>query len=349
MKNVPAAVLTVGGWFDAEDLMGPFRIFRAVEASRSKGDNHLVMGPWSHGGWHWEDGDALGDVRFQARTSQYYRDEVLFPFFQHHLNRGDDPELPKALVFQTGTNQWQRYTQWPPPGARTQSLYFHARGGLSFDPPTAADGSSVESGSDSWVGDPARPVPFTEQIDTGVPEAYMVADQRFAGKRPDVLVYQTEPLTEDLVIAGPLRPQLWVSTTATDADFVVKLIDVYPDDFPDIEPNPTAVQMGGYQQLVRGEPMRAKFRNDLETPEPMVAAELTHLQFDMADVCHVFRRGHRLMVQVQSSWFPLVDRNPQTFVDIPNAAAEAFQPATHTLYHSITAASAISLMVLDPP
>ncbi|MBT3342601.1 MAG: CocE/NonD family hydrolase [Gemmatimonadetes bacterium] len=366
IDDVPPAVMTVGGWFDAEDLAGPFKVFRAVERNGNKA-NHLVMGPWSHGGWHWGDGNELGDVRFHVKTSEYFRDEVEFPFFNHHLHGEGDSELPKALVFQTGTNQWRRYDQWPPKSVRQRALYFGAAGSLSYEPLGATSEASPErtssitgmaqagqaSGSlpldpgiDTWVSDPARPVPFTEQITTWVPRSYMVADQRFASKRTDVMVYQTEPLEEDLAIAGPITPKLWVTTTGTDADFVVKLIDVYPNDYPDIEPNPARVRMGGYQQLVRGEPIRAKFRNDLTTPEPMVPGELTLLEFEMPDVCHVFRRGHRVMVQVQSSWFPLVDRNPQTFVDIPRAAAADFVAATHTIHRTAQAPSAILLPVL---
>lgn len=339
IDDVPPAVMTVGGWFDAEDLAGPFKVFRAVEKSGNKA-NHLVMGPWSHGGWHWGDGNELGDVRFHVKTSEYFRDEVEFPFFNHHLHGEGDSDLPKALVFQTGTNQWRRYDQWPPKKVRPRTLYFGEAGALSFEVP------SDDAAIDTWVSDPARPVPFTERITTWVPRSYMVADQRFAAKRTDVIVYQTEPLEEDLAIAGPITPQLWVTTTGTDADFVVKLIDVYPDDYPDIEPNPARVVMGGYQQLLRGEPMRAKFRHDLTNPEPMEPGELTLLEFEMPDVCHVFRRGHRVMVQLQSSWFPLVDRNPQTFVDIPRASVDDFVAATHAIHRTSSAPSAIVLPVL---
>jgi putative CocE/NonD family hydrolase len=341
IANVAPAVMTVGGWFDAEDPVGPLRVFRAVAKNDPDAANHLVMGPWPHGVWSWGTGEGLGDVRFDSKTAEFYREKVEFPFFDQHLNGNGEAGLPTALVFETGTNVWRRYDTWPPKRTVERRLFFREKGALSFDPATG------DAGADEYVSDPARPVPFVNTIVNGMPKSYMVADQRFAAKRPDVLVYQTEPLDEDLTVVGPISPELWVSTSGTDSDFVVKLIDVYPYDFPDNDPNPADIRMGGYQQLVRGEPFRAKFRNGLEEPEPMVPGELTRIAFDMPDICHVFRRGHRIMVQVQSSWFPLFDRNPQTWVDNIFLADEAdFVAATHRLYHEPQQASYLEVKVL---
>jgi len=340
LNKVPKAVMTVGGWFDAEDISGPFKIYQSVEENNPRVSNHLVMGPWVHGGWARGDGDRLGSVRFNAKTSEFYRDKIEFPFFNRHVNKSDDDKLPKVWAFQTGTNQWRRHDAWPPKAAQTRSLYLRRDGALSWEPPT-------QEGFDQYTSDPAKPVPFISYVDIDIPREYMVGDQRFAAKRPDVLVYQTAPLEEDLAIVGPIAPHLFVSTTGTDSDFVVKLIDVYPNDFPNIDPNPANVKMGGYQQLVRGEPFRAKYRNGLEKGEPMVPGQVTPISYVMPGVSHVFRRGHRVMVQIQSSWFPLNDRNPQTFVDIPNAKRSDFQTAQQRIYRSPDHASRLDLHIME--
>ncbi len=267
--------------------------------------------------------------------------------FEYYL-RGKGSGLPKAYVFETGTNVWRKYDVWPPAQAQAKTLYFRAGGKLSFEPP------AEKEGFDEYVSDPARPVPFIDYISDSVPQRYMVDDQRFAARRPDVLVYETDPLAEDVTIAGPVSPKLKVASTGTDSDFVVKLIDVYPSDYPDEETapggkrilGPPAVHMGGYQQLLRGEPMRAKFRNSWEHPEALTPGKLTEVNFSMPDVNHTFRKGHRIMVQVQSSWFPLVDRNPQGFVDIPNAKPGDFKKATEQVFHGRDAASGVEVMLL---
>jgi uncharacterized protein len=350
MRNIHCAVLTVGGWFDAEDLEGPFRTYRAVGEYNPGTPNKLVEGPWAHGGWaRWSrnNGDHLGDVQFNAKTVEFFRAKIQFPFFEHYLKgKGDD--VPNAYMFETGTNVWRTYNEWPPAGARPHLLYLHAGGKLSFNPP------GEDEGMDEYVSDPARPVPFTEYTANSVPKRYMVDDQRFAGRRPDVLVYESEPLQEDLTIAGPISPKLFVATSGTDSDFVVKLIDVYPNDYPNPAPSPddqgtVDLQMGGYEQLLRGEPMRAKFRNSWEKPEAMVPGAMERIEFRMPDLNHTFRRGHRMMVQVQSSWFPLVDRNPQTFTDIPTAKPEDFKKATEQVFHSKAAPSAVEVLVLPQP
>jgi len=352
MKNVKCAVLVVGGWYDAEDLSGPYKTFNAIGKFNPETPATLVEGPWVHGGWARNDGDHLGDIQFNAKTAEQFRKDVQFPFFEHYL-KGKGAPQPKAVVFETGTNVWRNFDSWPPKAAKARTLYFHPGGKLSFDPP--ADVSS----SDSYVSDPAHPVPFVGYTTDTVPQRYMVDDQRFASYRPDVLVYQTEPLEEDLTIAGPISPKLKIASTGTDSDFDVKLIDVYPEDYPNPEepggrPNKRVIDtpplfMGSYQQLLRGEPMRAKFRNSWEKPEPLVPGKQAEVDFSMPDLFHTFRRGHRIMVQVQSSWFPLTDRNPQTFTDIPTAKPEQFVKATETVFHQKDAASGVEVLVLAKP
>jgi uncharacterized protein len=351
MKNIHCAVLTVGGWFDAEDLSGPMRTYYAIEKNNPGTVNIIAEGPWVHGGWARNDGDHLGDVKFNAKTGEYFRKNIQFPFFEYYL-KDKGTQMPEAYMFETGTNVWRKYEAWPPPQAKAKLLYFHAGGKLSFDLPAANEGS------DSYVSDPAHPVPFVGYVTDTVPQRYMVDDQRFAATRPDVLVYETDPLTEDVTIAGPISPKLKVATTGTDSDFVVKLIDVYPNDFPDPDTSSAtgkrvidtpALRMGGYQQLLRGEPMRGKFRNSWEKPEAFAPGKMAEVDFTMPDLDHTFRRGHRIMVQVQSSWFPLVDRNPQTFTDIPHANPADFKAATETVFHSADAASGVEVLVLPQP
>jgi len=341
LKNVHCAVLTVGGWFDAEDLVGPGKIYHAVAQFNPGASNRLVMGPWVHGGWAGTEGDHLGDIDFAAKNSQFYAENILLPFFRQHLKDGGDAKLPRAYMFETGSNVWRRYDSWPPTNQQMRTLYFHSAGQLSF---SATEDKAADF--DEYVSDPRHPAPFVDFPTTDVPQTYMDADQRFAAKRPDVLVYQTQPLEEDMTVAGAVAPKLWVSTSGTDSDFVVKLIDVYPFEYPNPDPNPKEVEMGGYQQLVRGEPFRGKFRHSFEKPEPFVPDAPTQLDFSLPDINHTFRRGHRIMVQIQSTWFPLVDRNPQKFMNIPDAAEADFQKATERLYHSQQNASGIVLPVL---
>jgi putative CocE/NonD family hydrolase len=351
MKNVKCAVLVVGGWYDAEDLSGPYRTFYAINKFNPETPATLVEGPWVHGGWARGDGSHLGDVQFNAKTSEDFRANVQFPFFEHYL-KGKGEAQPRAVVFETGTNVWRHFDAWPPQAASPKMLYFHAGGKLSFAPPTEA--KSV----DEYVSDPNHPVPFVGYTTDGVPQRYMVDDQRFASYRPDVLVYQTEPLTEDVTIAGPISPKLKVASSGTDSDFDVKLIDVYPEDYPDPEDSAQdnertrdvpPLHMGGYQQMVRGEPFRAKFRNSWEKPEPLTPGKETEVDYTMPDLFHTFRKGHRIMVQVQSTWFPLTDRNPQTFTDIPYATPEQFQKATEQVFHQQDAASGVEVLVLPQP
>jgi putative CocE/NonD family hydrolase len=354
LQNTRCPILTVGGWFDAEDLAGPLRVYRAIKEANPGIANNLVMGPWTHGGWALHDGRRLGSVDFATDTAAFHREQILVPFFEFHLKEAGEWRLPEAYVFETGTNQWRGYAAWPPPEAKARTLYFRDGGRLSFEAPAGSDGDA----GDSYVSDPAKPVPFVGYTTLGMPEEYMVADQRFAATRPDVLVYVTEPLEEDLSLAGPVSPRLFVSTTGTDADWVVKLIDVYPperstptaaSDGEGRDVGPPTVTLAGYQQLVRGWPFRGKFRRSFEAPEQFESGVVEEVNFTMPDVNHVFRRGHRVMIQVQSTWFPLIDRNPQTFVNIPTANAADFQAATQRVVRSQAQPSGVEVHVLKPP
>jgi putative CocE/NonD family hydrolase len=350
LKNIKAAVLTVGGWFDAEDPQGPFSTWQAIKKYNPATFSGLVVGPWVHGGWARGDGQGLGHVRFDSKTGEYFRTKIQFPFFEQHL-KGAKPAHPIAEVtaFETGTNVWRQYTTWPPVQARARTLYFGADGKLGWE--QGAPGA----GFDEYVADPRKPVPYIGYPATGVPQEYMVSDQRFAATRPDVLVYQTEVLEQDVTIAGPVRPALFVSTTGTDADWVVKLIDVYPQEYPKGDGEraargkdaaPPSLALGGFQQLVRGNPLRGKFRHSFEKPEPFTPGQVEAVSYHLGDVNHTFRRGHRIMVQVQSSWFPLVDLNPQTFTDIPKARPEDFRKATQRVYHAPGMASGLQVLVM---
>lgn len=333
LRNLKTPVMTVGGWFDAEDLFGALNTYKTIEETNPGARNTLVMGPWFHGGWARSDGDVLGGVSFGQKTSLTYRETVELPFFNCLLKDICNRELAEATVFETGSNQWRHYENWPPKNAESREIYLNANGGLSF---TAPSGSAAAY--DEYVSDPAHPVPFINEIAIGMTREYMTEDQRFAATRPDVLVYQTDVLDRDVTLAGPIKATLFVSTSGTDSDFVVKLIDVFPNSAPET--------MAGYQMLVRGEPMRARFRNSFSKPEAMESGKITKIEFTLPDVNHAFQRGHRIMVQVQSSWFPLVDRNPQKFVDIYHATAADFQKATQRVYHAGANASRLTVSVL---
>jgi putative CocE/NonD family hydrolase len=291
-------------------------------------------------------------VDFASDTGTYFRDQIQFPFFEAYLRGSGNVKLPKAYVFETGTNVWRQYDAWPPKNAVAKTLYLNDKGQLSFVAPASGEAF------DEYVSDPAKAVPFIGYPALAVPQEYMVSDQRFAATRTDVLVYQTEPLQQDITIAGPVSPKLFVSTSGTDSDFVVKLIDVYPEYYPepDVDKNapprtdvgPPVTKMAGFQQLVRGEPMRGKFRKSFERPEAFVPGKMEEISFEMPDINHTFRRGHRIMVQIQSSWFPVIDLNPQTFVNIPDAQPQDFKPATERVYRSQSAPSRIEVLVVQP-
>lgn len=328
LKKVTPAVLVVGGWFDAEDLYGPLHIYQTIEKNNPPAQNRLVMGPWSHGGWSRGTGDALHNIRFGSNTAEWYRNEVELPFFNFYLKDQGELKLPEATVFRTGANEWKMLGEWPPRDVQERALYLHAHGKLSFTAPAAGEAF------DEYISDPRKPVPYTNEITSERGTGYMIEDQRFAARRHDVLVYETDALAEDVTLAGPLTADLFVATTGTDADFIVKLVDVYPNNAPNDAPLGKQVKMGGFQMLVRAEVMRGKFRNSLAKPEPFTPNQPTEVKFGLNDVFHTFKAGHKLMVQVQSSWFPLVDRNPQKFVDIYHATEAVFQKATHRVYRA---------------
>ncbi|GAB3897886.1 CocE/NonD family hydrolase [Larkinella knui] len=343
LKNVKHAVMTVGGWFDAEDLYGPLNVYKTLEKNNTGIYNTLVMGPFGHGRWSQETGHTLhSNVYFGDSIATFYQNTIESKFFNHFLKGPGDGKtgLPEAYLFDTGRKEWKTFTKWPAAEAQKLSFALNNTGQLSRQP---ADGQ----GFSEFISDPMKPVPYSEDMTASAsftPFNYMSEDQRFAGRRPDVLVFQTDPLAEDLTLGGEIMARLKVSTTGTDADWVVKLIDVYPPDEPNhpYMPNKNVI-LANYQQMVRSEVMRGRFRNSFEKPEPFKSGEITDVNFRLQDVLHTFKKGHRMMIQVQSTWFPLIDRNPQKYVEnIFKANAEDFQKATHRVYNN----SVIEVQVL---
>lgn len=349
LRNIGAAVLVVGGWFDTEDLYGPLKTYRAVEEQNPGIDNRIVMGPWRHGGWARTDGDSLGTAEFGFKTSDYYNRNVVLPFFLHHLKGKGEHRLPEALMFETGANRWRSFDAWPPRQTREETVYLRPGGALGWQPPT-----ETAAAFDEYRSDPAKPVPYTMEITTAWAKEYMTEDQRFAAWRPDVLVYRGEVLEKDLTLAGPIVAELWVSTTGTDSDWIVKVIDVHPDEMPgddedeeDDEDDDEKVDLGGTQRLVRAEVFRGRFRDSYEHPKPFVSGEVTRVAFELQDVFHTWKRGHRMMVQIQSTWFPFVDRNPQKYVpNIFEAEEDDFISVTNRVYRSREHASGLRVRVL---
>ena len=344
LHDLKTAVLTVGGFNDAEDLYGTLHTYAAIEKQNPGLSNRFVFGPWVHGGWAGSTGELVGNVAYGPSPSLWYQQSIEAPFFKSYLKDAQPGAaiagLPEATVFEGGTNRWRTFDAWPPKAAQDRTLYFQPGGKIGFEPAAGAE-------FDQFLSDPAHPVPFTETTAAGMTREYMTDDQRFASRRPDVLTYQTDPLTAPLTLAGPIQALLQVATTGSDADWVVKIIDVYPDNTPDNPRTAPGVHLGGYQQMVRSEVMRGRFRNSFSKPEPFVPGQVTPVPFTVQDLMHTFQPGHRLMVQVQSTWFPLVDRNPQKYVDnIYNADEADFQAATHRLYHSPAHASQLAVKVL---
>lgn len=351
LKNVRPAVMTVGGWFDAEDLYGPLNIYKTIEKTSPGAYNTLVMGPFGHGRWSRETGHTLhSNIYFGDSIATFYQRNIEAKFFNHFLKGagastpgestpGDGKTgLPEAYLFNTGRNEWRTFDKWPAANAQTTAYYLNSNGQL-----TRQGGSSYAE----FISDPMKPVPYTEDNTTTqgfTPFNYMSEDQRFAGRRPDVLTFQTDVLTEDLTLGGEITAKLKVSTTGTDADWVVKLIDVYPPDEPNHPYMPNKnITLGNYQQMVRSEAMRGRFRNSFEKPEPFKPGEVTDVTFRLQDVLHTFKKGHRMMIQVQSTWFPLIDRNPQTYVEnIFKADEKDFRKQTHRVYDN----SVIEVQVL---
>ena len=367
LKNIRAAVMTVGGWYDNEDLYGALETYRWIEKQNPGIYNVLVMGPWFHGGWSRSDGDWLGTAYFGGKTGVYYRAHYELPFFNYFLkDKGNISQIKEVNAFDTGSFDWREFGNWSPTSSTDMPVYLLDNGRLKFG--DGASGKRPEDGRavyDEYVSDPWNPVPYTQKITMSYPLDFMTEDQRFAATRSDVLVYQTEPLKEDITVAGNIKPEIFIASSGTDSDFVVKLIDVFPDDYeypetgkklangdPErIKPPETSAwsvfKPGGYQMLLRGEPMPARFRNSFEQPAPLVPNRPTKISYVMPGVVHTFKKGHRIMVQIQSTWFPLVARNPQKFMPNYKLGTDAdFQKATQRVYHTVAQPSRIVLPVM---
>ncbi|MGE0102761.1 MAG: CocE/NonD family hydrolase [Blastocatellales bacterium] len=330
LNSVKVPMLTVAGWWDQEDFYGPLKIYRTLEKHDSSRRNFFVAGPWNHGGWARADGSSLGNIKFDSNTSQYYREQIEAPWFAFWLKDKGKPGITEAITFRTGSNTWQRYDQWPPTD-QTRNLYFRAGGKLSFDPPPETDGAF-----DSYISDPANPVPYRARpveptyfpLGSGW-RTWLVEDQRFAHQRPDVVSWTSDPLTEDLIVTGDVAARLFASTSGSDSDWIVKLIDVYAENYPK-EP-----KMGGYQLMVANDVFRGRFRKSFERPEPVKPDQVEEYNIDLHQIDHCFRKGHRIMVQVQSTWFPVIDRNPQKYVpNIFKARDEDYIKTTQRIFRT---------------
>ncbi len=344
MYNIKPAMLIVGGLFDAEDCFGAWNLYKAIEKQNPGANNRIIMGPWGHGQWYGRFGFSLGNIRFGENTSFTYQNNMEIPFFNYYLKgKGDNPNIAEATIFISGANEWKRFDQWPPKETQPRDIYLEATGALSWIRPGKTNSFT------EYISDPAHPVPYTEDVHFQRTSEYMTDDQRFATRRPDVLSFETYPLDEDLTLAGPVIANLKVSISGTDADFVVKIIDVFPDDFNYPKTwlgNGMNYPMSGYQMLVRGEIMRGKFRNSFETPTPFKPGKIETVKFELPDIAHTFKKGHRLMIQIQSSWFPLADRNPQQFMNIYEAKESDFKKATIKVYHDSMNPSSIFLPIM---
>ncbi len=345
LRDIRPAVLIVGGWYDSEDLSGALHTYKEIEKNDADDTNILVMGPWTHGAWAFPDYNDPSLIPFQEKDKYFFQNEIEYPFFNYYLKGKGELELPEAWVFETGSDQWRAYETWPPTKVKRKELFIHENGELSFDSPV----KSKES-FDEYISNPHKPVPYTAPFLSArsfYNKQYLSEDQRFASTRPDVLVYKGQVVDAALTIVGPVEVELYVSTTGSDADWVVKLIDVYPDTAHNRGLDPNEIEVGGYQMLIRGDIFRGKYRNSFEYPEAFEPGKVTKVKFILPDVNHTFLKGHQMMIQVQSSWFPLFDRNPQTFTDIYNCEEDAFQSATHRVYHSSEYPTKLTFSVID--
>jgi len=340
LHDIKTPTLVTGGWYDAEDLYGAINTYKTLVKENPNTPIYFTMGPWVHGGWSRGDGDHLGDVYFGGPTGPFYREKIEFAFFSHYL-KGTEMDIPKISAFETGVNEWKKYNVWPPKEAEEKNLYLLPGGKLSFDAPTSADSF------DEFTSDPNKPVPFYNGITMDMQREYMTGDQRFASRRPDVLTYQTDVLDHDITLAGNIWADLKVAITGTDADWVVKVVDVYPDSAKNNQFTAKGTYMSNYEQMVRSEAIRGKFRNAFDKPEAFVPGKVTPVNFELQDVLHTFKKGHRIMVQVQSTWFPLIDRNTQQFQDIMKAKDTDFKKETHKVYTSKEHSSYLKVRVIN--
>lgn len=340
LKEVKPAVMVVGGTFDAEDVYGTFETYRKIEEQNKNNNSILVVGPWYHGGWVRSAGDSFGDIRFGEKTSLYYQQHFELPFFDYYLKGKGDFKPAEANMYVTGSNEWKSFDQWPPKESKPMTYYFTQNNTLSTTKPQV-DNAFIE-----YQTDPNKPVPFQEGVITERTREYMIADQRFVANRPDVVVFETEPLEEDMTLTGPITANLQIAMTGTDADFVAKVIDVYPDTSSATSPVDDNVILKGYQMLVRGEVLRGRFRNSFTQPEPFIPNQITPVSIVLPDVAHTFKKGHRLMVQIQHTWFPLVEQNPSQFIDVFEAKSSDFIKNTHRIYLDKDHPSALVIQVL---
>ncbi|MFI5251009.1 MAG: CocE/NonD family hydrolase [Bacteroidota bacterium] len=340
VKNLTPATMVVGGWFDTENLFGALHLSAEITKDNPNGNHTLVMGPWGHGWWLRNDVDSLGPIKFGMNVSNFYAESLEVPYFDYYLRGKANPNLPAAVVFETGADRWMKFDQWPPQNLESKKLFLGGKGAVSFDQPKAD-----ENEYDEYVSNPDKPVPYTNEIRHWYNAAFMVEDQRFVARRPDVLVYQSDILKNDMTIAGPITAHIVGSTSGTDCDWVVKVIDVFPDTMKDTSSHMPNVQLGGYEMLVRGDVLRGKFRNSIENPEPIPPNKPTTFEYPLQDIFHDFKKGHRIMVQVQSTWFPMIDRNPGKFLDIYHAKDSDFQKTVQRVYHSTKRASYLTVSV----
>ena len=343
-KNIKPAVMVVGGWYDSEDLYGTLHTYQSIEKKNPGAHNTIVMGPWPHGWWARSRGDVLGDINFGSQTGKYYRENIELPFFNYYLKGKTNPKLPEAMMFVTGSNKWESFNEWPPKNIQKKDFYLAPGHKL-----TEHAVKTAKANFDEYQANPLRPVPYTAHVIDSKQmyyRPYMNEDQRFASRRPDVLAYETNDLQHDVTIAGPVTADLFVSTTGTDADWVVKVIDVYPDTAANPKPNPSHLVMGNYQELIRGDILRGKYRSSIEKPEAFVPGKTTEIKLELQDVLHTFKKGHKIMIQIQSSWFPFFDSNPQTFTNIYKAKTKNFVKATQRVYFSKDMPSKIEVNVL---
>ena len=340
LHDIKTAVLVTGGWYDAEDLYGAINTYKTLVKENPKTPVYFTMGPWVHGGWARGLGDHLGDVDFGGPTGPFYREKIEFAFFSHYL-KGTDLNLAPVSTFETGVNKWKTYKEWPPKDAQEKNLYLLPGGKLSFEAPAQADSF------DEFTSDPSKPVPFFDGITMDMQREYMTGDQRFAARRPDVLTYQTDVLDKDITLAGNIWANLKVAITGTDADWVLKVIDVYPDSSKNNQFTSKTTYMSNYQQMVRSEAMRGKFRTGIDNPQPFVPGKISPVNFELQDVLHTFKKGHRIMVQVQSSWFPLIDRNTQQFQDIMKAKDTDFKKSVNKVFTSKADPSYLKVRVIE--